>query len=277
LFSFNLITLAVKTFFSHPISFINILRSRPQQLKESANPIGRLLTRETQGFEILIDPKDPGVAASIILFGMAEPPVTEVFKRITKPGMTVLDIGANIGWYSLLGARLVGKNGQVISVEPEHRNFEMLSQSVAMNKFQNISLINACITNTPGEVKLYLSASNPGGHSIVFEAKDYIECQGLTVDQILEDQGRIDIMKIDAESAEPLILRGATELLNTDLPLHIVMEYSPLAWKGYEVLLSDLFQKFQVFRIYPSPFLERQVKRDRLPTTKQCMLHLQRN
>jgi FkbM family methyltransferase len=269
-------TLAAKTFFSHPLSFINLLRAHSQQPKESMTSLERLLTRETQGIKILIDPKDPGVSASIMLFGMAEPPVTEVFKRITKPGMTVLDIGANIGWYTLLGAKLVGQNGRVISVEPEQRNFETLSRSIAMNKFQNIRLINACMTDTAGEVKLYLSTSNPGGHSIVFETKDYIECQGLTVDQILEDQSRIDIMKIDAESAEPLILRGANELLNADLPLHIIIEYSPLAWKGYEGLLSDLFQKFQVFKIHSSPFLESRARLKDLPTTKQCMLHLLR-
>jgi FkbM family methyltransferase len=277
LFSFNITALGVKTLVVHPISFISFLRNRSRQSKEFTLTIQPLRVKQTHGFEILIDPRDPGVSSSIILFGMAEPCVSEIFKRITKPGMTVLDIGANIGWYSLLGAKLVGRDGKVISVEPEPTNFSILSQSIALNRFQNIELVNACMTNKAGTVKLNLSYTNPGGHSIVCQSDHYIECQGITVDSIMEKQGKIDVLKIDAESAEPLVLQGADKLLNASSPLDIIMEYSPLAWKGYETLQSGLLDKFQMFKINSSPFLLRRVAFKDLPTTRQSMLYLRRN
>ncbi len=223
-----------------------------------------------------MDPLDTGVASSIMFFGMAEPHVTEVFRKITRPGMTILDIGANIGWYTLLGANLVGPSGKVISVEPEPRNFNMLAESVKMNNLRNVRLINACISQSSGKVKLYLSATNQGGHSIIYPTDHYVESDAVTIDQILKQEGKVDILKIDAESAEPLIFEGGTSLLKQNFRLHILMEYSPLAWKGYEDLLSMLFAEFRVFKIRYSPFLLKRIRRDRLPNTRQCMLYLVR-
>ncbi len=277
LFSFYITALGARTLLVHPLSLINFLRNRGRQSSGFNLTIQPLRTKRTQGFEILVDPRDPGVSSSIILFGMAEPCVSEIFKRVTKPGMTVLDIGANIGWYTLLGAKLAGRYGKVIAVEPEPTNFSILSQSVALNEFQNIELVNACMTNRPGTVKLNLSSTNPGGHSIVCPSNHYVECQGITVDSIVEKHGKIDVVKIDAESAEPLVLQGASKLLDGENPLDIIMEYSPLAWKGYETLQSNLHEKFQMFKINSSPFLIRRAKFEDLSTVRQSMLYLRRN
>ncbi|HZW57363.1 MAG TPA: FkbM family methyltransferase [Nitrososphaerales archaeon] len=268
----------MKILFFHPFSFIRILRKGATAKNELASMADSPLVEETHGFKILIDPKDKGVSASISLFGAAEPCVTEVFRRITKKGMTVLDIGANIGWYTMLGSSLVGTNGKVIAVEPEPTNFEMLSKSVELNRIENVNLLNACVAQSAGKVKLFLSPSNRGGHSIMYKTGRYVESEAITVDQIVAKFGSIDIVKIDAESAEPMILAGASRLLDEDLPLHIIMEYSPQAWKASGGTASKLFERFQIFKINTSPYLlSRLSSFEDLPPDKQSMLYLRKS
>ena len=87
------------------------------------------------GQKIFVDTRDIGLTPHILVDGMWEPAVLEVFRRVVGGGMTVVDIGANIGWYSLLAASRVGEKGSVIAFEPNEDLVRLLRRSAEVNGF----------------------------------------------------------------------------------------------------------------------------------------------
>jgi len=100
---------------------------------------------------------------------------TEVTKKIVNDGDVVLDIGANIGYYTLIFAKLVGKNGKVYAFEPEPNNLAILKKNIEINGYKNIEVIDKVVSNKNGTVKLYISEQNKGHHSICEKRNQYIE------------------------------------------------------------------------------------------------------
>jgi len=147
-------------------------------------------------------------------------------------GMNIIDIGANIGMYTVLAAEKTGKDGRVIAIEPEPENYKHLLKNIKLNNFQNVISKNIALTNHEGFEKLYVS-SQPACHSLVFkEGKIYsIEVPVKTIDGLLEELNikKIDIIKIDTEGAEMPILKGAEKTLraNPDMKLFIASYHYP--------------------------------------------------
>jgi FkbM family methyltransferase len=169
---------------------------------------------------------------SISLFGVYEPETTDLVKRILKPGDVFLDIGANVGWYTLLAAGLVGETGRVIAFEPEPANFALLQQNIALNGYHNVVPVQKAVSDRDGAVTLYLSETNKGNHSlhdsgagrapIVIDAVRLDEYFGATA-------GKIDLIKMDIEGAEGRALNGMLALLATNPDVKIIAEFSPQA------------------------------------------------
>jgi FkbM family methyltransferase len=116
----------------------------------------------------------------------------------------VLDIGANIGYFTLLFARIVGPTGSVYAFEPEPRNFELLSKNVEINSYQNVTLVPKAVSNCRGSGELHLCDTNPGMHSLYSLSKS---TRSVDVDIIRLDDyfanydGKIRFVKIDIEGA----------------------------------------------------------------------------
>jgi len=146
-------------------------------------------------------------------------------------GMNIIDIGANIGMYTVLAAEKVGKDGRVIAIEPEPENYKYLLKNIKLNDFQNVIPKNIALTNHEGFEKLYLYSST--AHSLISheEKSSYIEVPVKTIDKLLEelDIKKIDIIKIDTEGAEISILKGAEKTLraNPNMKLFIASYHYP--------------------------------------------------
>jgi FkbM family methyltransferase len=215
----------------------------------------------THGFDIYLDPSDLGVSPSIGVLGWHEMKTTELFIKLIRRGSTVVDVGANIGFFTLLSAELVGERGTVLSFEPEPTSFSLLNQSIKRNNFDNVRLFQKCISNVDGQQLLYLSAThNKGLHSI---ARDLggpsILVESARLDTIASTLGvgSIDLLKIDVEGAEPAVLQGAMCLLSESRVRNIVMEWEhPETWARYDDILDMVFAKFDVYEFIRSlPFL----------------------
>jgi len=149
---------------------------------------------------------------------------TEHFKKLIKPGDIVIDVGANIGYYTLMAAARVGKRGHVYAFEPASHTFKILQKNIQINGFTNVSLYNLAISNEEGYVELYLSDSiNTGATSItvpeLFSGKvEKVRC--ITIDNFLNKENikKVDLIKIDVEGAEPKVLRGMNKLLSEQNP-----------------------------------------------------------
>jgi FkbM family methyltransferase len=242
-----------------PKGFAAVAEYIDRRIKEawSKNPVA---VKRICGFDIYLNPKDLGVCPSIGSAGFYELETTELIRGLLWKDMTFVDVGANIGWYTLHAASLVGTNGKVVAFEPDPTNLGFLRESVSRNKWRNVVLLQQCATDTEGDVQLWLATDNLGSHSIreqVGEQK--ITVHGTTLDATMARLGidHIDVLKIDAERAEPLVLRGASDLMGRSSIANIVLEWYPQAWDGCSHLINTLKDKYNIYQLVRSPFLIR--------------------
>jgi FkbM family methyltransferase len=148
--------------------------------------------------------------------------------------MTLVDIGAHLGYFSLLAAKKVGSTGHVYAFEPQHDNCEMLGKSVLSNEFQNrVTIVEKAVTDCIGSVDLYYAEPGDGEASIYgrnAEGKDVHRLvETITLDEFFAAEGwpKVDIIKMDIEGAEKLALEGGRELIRRNPQLKMVMEFGP--------------------------------------------------
>ena len=172
-----------------------------------------------------------------------EKQVTEIFKSLIDSGSLVVDVGANIGWYTLLAAK---RARQVYSFEPYPVSFDLLQRSVSKNGFKNITAYPYCVSEHEGSVTLYLADSgNKGLHSIVRNVGSRtIDVRSVTIDSMFPRE-TIDLMKIDVEGAEVLVLLGASKMIEEGRLRRVVMEWNP--WNPETLQHDHIFEKFNAF------------------------------
>lgn len=165
--------------------------------------------------------------------GQYEPFASELFEKALRPGMVVLDGGAHIGLYSIMASHLLGPNGKVISFEPDPYNFRALTFNIQKNNKGNIVPIQKALSNTTGETLFFRSPGTIGNSLIkrtnigkVYEIPVTtttvdIELEELPVDSVL--------LKLDVEGAEPLVIRGAMNVLKSINSITILAEINPSA------------------------------------------------
>jgi FkbM family methyltransferase len=181
--------------------------------------------------------------------GIWEPEETRSFCERVRPGDTVIDVGANVGWYTVLASRLVGEQGKVIAFEPDPINFAFLKRNVEANGCRNVVLEQKALSNEPGTLRLFLSTKNKGMHSTAMQLGDsagQIDVEAVRLDDYLQQRDLVaDVVKID-------VLDGMTRLLQEDRRMTLFMEFAPdrLAASGYEALPLVDRLKEQGFRIW---------------------------
>jgi FkbM family methyltransferase len=145
-----------------------------------------------------------------------------------------VDLGANIGYFSLLAARLVGREGKVYAFEPEPRNFGLLLKNIELNGYNNIVAVQKAVSNISGSISLFLHVKDTGAHTIYqpeHAEKEFGECievQTVTVDEFFEDkEQRIDVIKMDIEGAEMAALLGMDRVIRENENLKMFIEFHP--------------------------------------------------
>jgi FkbM family methyltransferase len=188
----------------------------------------------TRRYRLWVHPKKrKDIARAILHRGQYEPVETEIVARRLKPGMTVIDVGANIGHYAMVAAAAVGPEGRIVAFEPEPENFAALAANLALNGFAHARPERLALGARPGELTLYRDAANRGGHSLIranvqqqagssrvgVEALDGYAARHLA-------GRRIGFIKIDVQGAEAQVLAGAAGVLKRDAP-DILLEFWP--------------------------------------------------
>lgn len=187
-----------------------------------------VLTR-VQGFKMLLPSDDISLTPHLMLDGNWEQWVTDVFLRSIKPGMIVVDVGANVGYYTLLGARATGPTGRVLAFEPEPRNLRYLRHNVELAGAHWVTISSKGLWNQSGSSELYIRSEDQcGGHSMIGGGDGRkVIIETITLDEFLRDNLRVDVIKMDAERAEPFIIEGMTNVIAANPNLKILMEFSP--------------------------------------------------
>ncbi len=218
-------------------------------LLHAFKPTGILLLK-VQGNKLYVDTRDEGVSRLLIEDGIIEPAITHLFRSILKEGMTVVDIGANLGYYTLLSARLVGKHGKVYAFEPVPHNFKLLEKSIAANRFTNITAIEKAVSDKQGKTRIYIDAGNFGNHTLVYgtthAVHGAIEIETISLDEFFNDDEKIDLIKMDAEGAEGLIIEGGRKILARK-NIRIIMEFWPLGQEKLGFQPYDLLHRLRQY------------------------------
>ena len=166
-----------------------------------------------------------GVMTREVLLGMYETSKINLFKRILKPDMTIIDIGAHRGFFSFLSAKLMEDKGKIYSIEPDSVNLSRLKKGLRANKYNSIKIIQLAISNKNGFLKLY--KGDKSGHHSLTEDMGYgstvVKVQKLD-DFIKENKiKKVDLIKVDVEGADVEVIEGAQELLKQE-NLKIIMD-----------------------------------------------------
>jgi FkbM family methyltransferase len=185
-----------------------------------------------KGSKILLNPRDKAITPHMIIDGVWEEYLTELFLGEMKPGLVVVDIGANIGYFSMLAARAVGDEGRVYAFEPEPVNHDILVRNIKVNGYRNVVAVHKALSNKIGKLRLFCDRTNFGSSSfsrenILSETRGSIEVETTTLDDYLGNKTKdtsVDIIKMDVEGAEGLVLKGAYQVLKSN-DVTIFMEF----------------------------------------------------
>lgn len=167
------------------------------------------------------------------------------FERLVKPGSVVYDIGANVGYFSLLASVLVGSEGQVVAFEPLPRNVRYLQRHVQINHLENVRIIEAAVADHDGQAAFNLGPSSAMGH---LASDGDVKVQMVSLDTLLAD-GQLDppdVIKLDVEGAEYEALRGGRDLLEAHRPLLFLDTHSRKVHHFTLALLDELGYRFEI-------------------------------
>jgi len=177
--------------------------------------------------ELLCDAADAAVTPGL-RSGKYEPHLTAVFERYCTPGTTVVDVGANLGYYSLLAARLVGPSGRVIALEPNSENCRLLLSSMRRSGLANVQVLPVAADVETGWAYYSTHVGSNGG---LIDDEDLLARPGVVVPTfrlddlvagpagLLKVAGPVGLLKMDVEGAEGRVVRGATRVIERDRPI----------------------------------------------------------
>jgi len=193
------------------------------------------------GARIYCKPTDL-IQRMILYFGVWEPDVSRTIQKNLAPGDVFVDVGANIGYNTLLASTCVGPTGRVVSIEAVPRTFSLLQRNLSINTSSaNVRAVNAAVSDQPGTLDLYeVNAANIGAATTLASRGGTLTASvsALPLDHILtpDEQSRVRLIKIDVEGGEPPILRRLLDQLSTypatmDIVVEATPEDDPAAWR----------------------------------------------
>jgi FkbM family methyltransferase len=182
-------------------------------LYSKLNP-NKLIIRNIQEYKMYLNLYDFGLSKQLFINGIREPECTRIMKQILKKDMIIAEIGANIGYYALMEASIIGENGKIYAIEPFPPNFELLKKNIELNSYEKIiELYNIAISNKPGITKLYIKDKHNLCNMLDSECKDFIEVETKTLDDFIENKKLPDLIRMDVEGYEYYILEGMKKTL----------------------------------------------------------------
>lgn len=194
----------------------------------------REVIRKVNNYPMILNFDEEGLSRHLMIHREREIAETETVKRIVKAGMCILEIGANIGYYTVLMGKLVGKSGKIYTYEPYPPSVDILTRNVKLNNLADIVEVhNLAVSNENTIQKLYLGrASNV--HSFInyktdANNADYIEVKTKDIREILVDTDRkIDLIRMDIEGHERELFNRLSGDIKVFLPAQIFFEIHPL-------------------------------------------------
>ena len=182
-------------------------------------------------FSLFVDVLDDHIISGMIKrHRVWEPVETALVCKLISRGENVIDIGANLGYFTVLFSHLVGEKGKVYGFEPELKNYALLKSNILFNRLANVTIENQAVSNRRGVVDLYLSSVNKGDHRIAYTAgRERQTISSIVLDDYMSNSSEpVDFIKSDTQGHELKVLKGMTAVIerNSD-HLCCLLEFSP--------------------------------------------------
>lgn len=222
-------------------------RDRAEQLIRSLTSYAYLggstaLCRVLGRYKMLVDTDDIGVSVHLIADGFWEMWLTTAMLRLVRPGMVAVDIGANLGYFSLLMSDLVGPEGRVHAFEPNSGLAARLRKSLAMNGFGDRTTVHEqAIGDRSGAARLFVPDNEPGGGHVLHDEAT-LPGADIRIDRfdVLPALAEADVIKIDVEGAEHAVWRGMAGFLASGRAVTIVLEFTAARYPDAGAFVDEM-------------------------------------
>jgi FkbM family methyltransferase len=228
------------------------IRARCQTVTIDAHTV---LCRVLGKYKFFADSRDVGLSPHLMLDGYWEMWCTEFMLRRIRPGQTVWDVGANLGYYAVLMADLVGPQGRVVALEPNPRLALLCERSLALNGFWHTATVRRAAATDRGDATLRFRApiTDPKNGHLLFgsapppadeQDDDTLEVAVRTVrlDDLAE--GPVDFIKVDVEGAEDRVWAGMQGVLDRSPDITVLMEFNAFRCQAPETTLREIAARF---------------------------------
>lgn len=196
------------------------------------------------------------IMSRIFFFGVWEPSVSKAISNSLRLGDLFVDVGANIGYDTLLASKLVGKKGRVVAIEAASAIFNQLRSNVGRNRVENVRMVNVAVGKEPGEITLYGGDERNQGRTSPLSRDGLHPIETvpmLPLDEILtaEERGRVKLIKIDIEGGELSVLERLVETFDLyNEQLHILVEVSEEpTGRADELFRSMVHNRFKAYAV----------------------------
>ena len=200
--------------------------------------------------------------------GLYERDVTALFQDTVKEGMTVVDLGAYIGYYTLLASRLVGASGRVYAFEPDCKNYSYLVRNTSANDCRNVLAESRAVANRTGSATFIAEPDGEKSHlSGVPEKTASMVVQTVTLDDFFAEEGwpSVDLVKMDIEGSERAALEGMRELSRRNPGMRLIMEFNCMSMRRADASRDELVALLMELDFRRGYIIERDLKPFSLP------------
>ena len=202
-------------------------------------------------YKLEVIPGDLGISSELIMFKTHEPLTTKLLSKELKKGMTCLDVGGNIGYYTLLESNIVGNDGKVIAIEPSPPNFKHLKKNLSIQDAKNVDAYNFAAGDVDGEVNFLVYRESNGSFTIPDgETTDLpgelIKVPAKRMDTFLNELNieHVDFVRMDVEGYEHHIIEGMKNIIKNSKPMfQIEVHVTLLGKEGTKKFLKE-FQDY---------------------------------
>ena len=223
---------------SPPVLFLSALRNTCLRQPQTYLGDHTLLMQTIFGHTMYLDSRDISLTPHLLRQGCWEPDVARFFLRIVKPGMRVVEVGANVGYYTLLACSLVGPTGRVTAFEANPAAVTLTRRSLLVNGFRDrATIVEMAVTDAPGTVILHQLDQRQIDSSLFDFSDDQlrfagdsvtkVEVPSTSLDAFFDRDEPIDLIRMDVEGAEPLVFDGMRRILERNLRIKIMLEFHP--------------------------------------------------
>jgi len=205
--------------------------SRLKKILSITEPSNNLVIKKLKGFPLKLKFNPVTYMGTFIYYrGLYEEGCIKKLRQLMKPGMTFIDIGANVGLYTIIAAHLVKETGSVIAFEPQTELIKLINENIELNKLNNITLISCALGEENGEAELFQVSSTNDGQATLRINRDEQTFGGVikvpihTLSSILIELKveNVDGIKIDTEGAELYVLNGFLPWLDSHTPPYFI-------------------------------------------------------